>query len=211
MKQLSMLFLLILSTNNIIAQESAKYSPFIVLMSGIYSPTYEQFDNIGSNKIGFTPQFLIGLPLSSKITLHLKYSYYEKNQFKSTFSRIIQSGSEKIVFSNVGSANYNQQYLNVGLGYEFQILNQTYLNIIGGIANSRIRLNQRYLPTWPEGFNKGLIGYYLGLSIEEKINSFPLSLIVQAEYSSLTDNSSSPKGKYGGIGIVGGIKYEIFN
>ena len=206
MKNVIVLALTLIISSNVLSQDNDHNPPYVIVLGGLHSPSYEQFDNIGNQKNSFSPQVIVGLPLNHKLSLQVRYSYYSKSNFTSTY----QNGpSNNVIFINSGSANYIQQYLNIGLSYSYDIVEHSriYFNI--GLANSRIRLNQTSQTGRPGEFSKGLIGFYGGLSFEQQFPQLPISLYLDSEYSSISDTKIFPKGEFGGVGFTGGIKYCV--
>ena len=204
MKSIKVLTLILIISSNALSQDIVHNPPYVIVLGGLHSPSYEQFDNIGSQKNSFSPQVIIGLPLNQILSLQFRYSYYSKSNFTSTYQR---GPSNSVTFINSGSANYTQQYLNIGLSYSYAILDRSIIYINLGLANSRIRLTQKNQIGIRDEFSKGLIGFYGGLSFEQQFLQLPISLYVDSEYSSISETKIFPKGEFGGVGFIGGIKY----
>ena len=203
MRLSKIVFVFMLLSVQVYSQTNKDNPPYVVLLGGYYSSNYGLLKNISNQNNVFLPQIGFGFPFSPKMSLTGKVGYFSKRNIHST----IWLYGNGIQFDRSGSSNLYQQMFNVGTNYkiEFSSLTSGYFNL--GLSNSIIRVDQIDGRGFSFSLKNYIIGFYTGITIEQEFANLPISLLLDADYNSMTENSKLPKGQCGGFNMSIGAKY----
>jgi len=207
----------IVLTINIYAQNPNPKSPFISLIGGGTITFHEDFTEDYDSKIGLSYGFNFGFPLSTKLFLYTKATYfstsgvptaYRMNYYDSaSFSWVPMSQKKD------GSASYSQWFINVGLLYTYEFSTEYIFSIAGGFTYTRIRETRSSNYGWVEypASGNGLLGYFGGAGLEKRFIDTPFSIFSEYQINISIKDIKYIKGDYGASNLNVGLRYYFDN
>ncbi len=204
-------FLSVIFISSLYAQQTSLRSPFVSANVGIYDIAADQFAEQYNSSIGFLPSVSAGLPITTRMYLYGKVSYFVKNGVPITYNYKIQNGKLVLVSETKegGTAKFMEWIINSGLLYNVFLSKEYTLGINAGIMGAIVNENAKD-QTGSLRYNGGDVnaGLFLGAIIERNFDSIHFSLIGEAQYDFTNWKGTSSTARYGGLNIsVGGRFY----
>jgi hypothetical protein len=213
-KARQLLLFSLLFAGSLCAQDSNQNSAFISANLGGFITAHEGFANTYDSKFGFAPEVSLGLPLSTRLYLFGKATYFAKTGVPliTTYS-IDTSGTVTIISQRKeGTAKFHQWLFNLGLFYDIPLSENYLLAVEAGGTMTTFGENIEYHDymgelTSEESGGGGFLGFFAGLSLERNFGDSPFSVFAEAQYNFSRSDPLSLIGKYGGTNLSLGAKY----
>jgi hypothetical protein len=171
----------------------------------------EDFDQVYSSKFGISYGAGFGIPLSSKLYIYGKATYFSKTGVPIFYTLTYDTTSGEFVKTNErkeGSASYSQWFFNPGLQYNFILSDEYTFAINGGFTFTRTDEEQKGLDgSTSIAKGSGLLGYFGGIALEKNFIDSPFSIFAEAQYNFSRQNILNVIGNYGGTNLALGIHY----
>ncbi len=192
------------------AQETNLKSPFVSANFGAFVIAKDQFEKEYNSKTGPSLGISGGVPLSERMYIFGKVSYFFKNGAPVIYTYSFQNGKPVLVSeSKDGTAKFHEWIINAGLLYNIFLSKDYTLGIKSGatfviLFEERKRSNGSFYST-SEG--KGLLGFFTGINVERNFDNSQFSIVGDVQYNFSNKDISSFVGNYGGLNIMLGLKY----
>ena len=196
-----------LSTNHVEAQERKLESAFVSANLGGFITARDGFENVYDSKFGVVPGVSLGLPLSSRMYLYGKATYFAKNGIPvvTTISFDSTGAVSTVSERKDGTAIFRQWIFNAGLYHNMFLSKEYTLGVNGGATITTFHEDQKSsggISSASDGV--GFLGYFAGLSLERNFENSPFSVFAETQYN----YSSTPFiGNYGGVNLTLGVRY----
>ena len=167
------LFVLFLFSN-ITAQTTDKKKGFIALHFGEYGVLSESFTKYYGSRFGYFFGGNLGIPLSAKVSLFGKVSYFQKEGIP----------IYEVTGLREGSAILKEGIIDFGIQVRYFLVGSIHLIIISGITIAVID-EERFSPTHQftyETEGNGNFGIILGGAIEISLGKSPFSIVNEVNY-----------------------------
>jgi len=203
----TLLILFSLSTKPVQAQEAKLKSAFVSANLGGFITARDGFEKVYDSKFGLVPGVSLGLPLSSRMYLYGKATYFAKNGVPvvTTISFDSTGTVSKISERKDGTAKFRQWIFNAGLYYNIFLSKEYTLGVNGGATITTFHEDQESsggISSRSDGV--GFLGCFGGLSLERNFENSPFSVFAETQYN----YSSTPFiGNYGGVNLTLGVRY----
>lgn len=214
LKKISLIAILLLSAQLALFSQTRDYPPvYFSLNGGGFISSRENFSNQYDSNIGFTAGGGLGVPVSSRLYLTGRATYFSKSGTPLTV--INQYSQDKLVQATEirsGSAKFTQWLINAGIEYKISLSENFKLYPMAGIAFSKTteKVITEYINYQIDTKASGILGYYAGTGLERKFETIPLSAFAEAYYNFyLKELSSSIMGNIGGANFNLGIRYYL--
>jgi hypothetical protein len=208
-KPFSMLSLLmLLSTTTLISQTTDNPSAFISANLGGFITAYEGFSKVYDSNIGFAFGAGLGLPLTNRLYIYGKATYFAKKGVPVVSTYNFQNGNlVSITETKDGSASYKQWIFNGGLQYNLALSNEFNLGINGGITYTRITEEKKSSNVSSSLNTSGVLGFFGGVGIEKKFQESPFAVFAESQYNYSRKDIIAAVGNYGGLNMSLGLRY----
>jgi len=208
-KIISVLMLMILAglfNSKLSAQDSIQRKAFISINTGCYLPTGKDFNKIYGDVI-FINGLSLGIPFSNQnFFLYMKAMYFKKQGMPITYHFISNNGSSTTFTTQEGSIKINHFLFNLGLQYNIKLFDNYKIITNGGLTF--IHSNEKSdNPVSYSSNNGGLSGFFLGLGLERKFVSLPLSLFFECQYNSSFTILKTYNLDYSAFNLSIGLRY----
>ena len=208
---LILLFLLLNSNSQLFSQTTEPKSAFVSINTGGFITAHQDFTKVYSSSFGLTYGAGVGLPLSSRMHLYGKATYFSKTGVPVLYSNTYDSTGAIIKSTETkdGTATFKQWIVNGGLQYDFPLSEDFTVAINGGATYSSIKENRSSLNgTVNGGINgSGILGYFGGLSLEKSFPDSPFAVFAESQYNFSRNDILNFIGNYGGTNLTVGIRY----
>lgn len=194
----------------LLAQESNVKSAFISANLGGFIIAHNDFEKVYDSKFGFAPGISLGFPLSSKLYLLGKATYFSKSGVPviATYSYDTTAGWVKTTERKEGTASFREWLINVGLHYNIFLTESYTLGIHGGAVFTFLSEEQNTPASGSSTLEgSGMLGYFGGVSIERDFEDSPFTLFAETEYNLSRNDIKSFVGDYGGLNLTVGVRY----
>ena len=197
----TILLLLLLSLTNIFAQTKKVNSGYILIHGGAYTVLSENYDKYYDSKFGTIFGASLGIPVSSKINLFAKLSYFENEAIPTSDLTGVREGS----------AILKQVLFNGGMQYKMINTKRVNFYIQSGLTAAIIdeeRKNENGAFTY-EIEGNGNFGIFAGGIIEVNLGNSPFSMISEFNYIYSWSPLLEYDETYKATNFVAGLRYYL--
>jgi len=203
---LSLLTLLL--PTSLISQTTDHPSVFISVNIGGFITAYEDFSKVYDSNIGFAFGAGLGLPLTNKLYIYGKATYFAKKGVPVVSTYNYQNGIlVNIVETRDGSASYKQWIYNGGLQYNFTLSDEYNLEINSGVTYTSIIEEKKSSNVSSFLNSSGVLGLFCGVGIEKKFQESPFAVFTELQYNYSRKDIIVAVGNYSGINMTLGLRY----
>ncbi len=160
--------------SNIVAQSTNKKKGFIALHFGEYGVLSQSFTNYYGSRFGYIFGGNLGIPISEKVLLFGKASYFQKEGIP----------IYEVTGLREGSAILKEGIIDFGIQVRYFLTSSIHLIIISGITIAVID-EERFSPTHQftyETEGNGNFGIILGGAMEISFGKSPFSIVNEVNY-----------------------------
>ena len=187
-------------------QESQNRKAFISINSGCYLPTDNDFSKIYGDFI-FINGISIGIPFTSQdLYFYGKGMYFKKLGTPIIYHFTSENGVSRTYTTQEGVITINHFLFNVGLQYNFNLSDNYKVLINGGIALIK-SIEESDNPLEYDSNGGGLSGLFLGLGLERKFSTIPLSIFTEIQYNPSFTILKTYNLDYSSINLNIGLRY----
>jgi hypothetical protein len=202
--------LIILSASPAVSQTVEQRSAFVSANLGGFVALREDFSKVYDSNLGFAFGGGLGLPLSSRMYLYGKATYFFKTGVPVIYTYTYQDGNlVSITERRDGTASFKQWIINGGLQYNVFLSEDYTFPINGGITYTRISEEQRSssgsLSSSIDG--TGILGLFGGVGVERNFQDSPFSVFAETQYNYSRRDILTAVGNYGGWNLTLGVRY----
>jgi hypothetical protein len=184
-KFINILILLILigfSNSKIFAQDSITRKAFISVNTGCYFPTGNDFNKIYGDFI-FINGLSIGIPFTNQdLYLYGKAMYFVKEGTPIIYHFTSNNGISSTYTIQEGLITIKHFLFNLGLQYNFKLNDNIKFITNGGLTLIK-STEKSDNPVKYDSNGGGLSGLFLGLGLEKKFSTIPLSLFTECQFN----------------------------
>ena len=202
--------MLLLFASPVISQTTELRSAFVSANLGGFVALREGFSKVYDSNIGFAFGAGLGLPLSTRMYLYGKATYFSKTGVPVIYTYTYQNGNlVSVTETRDGTASFKQWIINGGLQYNVFLSEEYALPINGGVTYTRISEEQRSssgsVSSSTDG--TGILGFFAGVGLERNFQDSPFSLFSEIQYNYSRRDILTQVGNYGGWNLTLGFRY----
>ncbi|MGE5353399.1 MAG: hypothetical protein ACM3P0_15050 [Acidobacteriota bacterium] len=210
---ISVVILLLISHSQVSSQSNIPAPFYVSLNAGGFITAHENFSKTYDSNLGFTFGGGIGLPLSSKMYLTGRGSYFSKSGVPILYHyKFDQDGRiTSITQTKEGTAKYAQWFINGGLEYKIPLSESFTLYPMAGVTYSKYKEESKS-PDGSLGSSidaSGVIGFYGGAGLERRLEVIPFIVFAEAYYNFMRQSLLGYTGNIGGASMNLGVRYYL--
>jgi hypothetical protein len=203
---LILMILIALSNSKIVAQDSINRKAFISINTGCYWPTSNDFSKIYGNFI-FINGLSFGIPFTNQdLFLYGKALYFRKEGTPIIYHFKNINGISSTYSTQEGSIIINHFLFNLGVQYNIKLRDNFKILSTGGLSLIK-SIEKSDNPTNFSSNAGGLSGFFIGLGLERKFATTPLSVFSECQYNSTLAILKTYHLDYSAINFNLGLRY----
>ena len=192
---------MLLSVFSAIAQTNEWSSAFASANLGGYFTAHDYFSKVYDSQFGFVFGGGLGIPLSCRIHLYTKVTYYSKSGVPWWTTYNYQGRID----TRDGTADFKQWIINGGLQYAVSLSEDYKFLISGGATLTSVSEEQRGSDgAQDSSVNVAPLGLFGGIGLEREFKGSPLSMSAEVQFNFARD---ADFGNCGGLNLNLGVRY----
>ncbi|MGE5429483.1 MAG: autotransporter domain-containing protein [Syntrophomonadaceae bacterium] len=204
---------LLISHCQMFSQSNIPAPFYISLNAGGFITAHENFSKTYDSNLGFTFGGGIGLPLSSKLYMTGRGSYFSKSGVPILYHyKFDQNGRvTSVTQTKEGTAKYTQWFINGGLEYKIPLSESFTLYPMAGVTYSKYTEEAKSSDgSLGSSINaSGVIGLYGGAGLERRLEALPLTVFAETYYNFIRQSLLGITGNIGGASLNLGVRYYL--
>jgi hypothetical protein len=187
-------------------------SAFVSFIGGGTITELQDFDKVYDSKYGISYGLGLGLPLSTKLFIYGKATYFSKSGVPVVYTLNYDPPSHSWIKSNErkdGTASYKQWFFNAGLVYKFELSEEYNISVVGGATITKINEVKNNLngTVSSNAVGLGFLGYFGGVGVEKRFLDTPLSIVAEMQQNFSRKSILNLHGNYGATNLNLGLRY----
>lgn len=204
---------LLISSFELFSQTHVLARPYLSLSAGGFVSAQKNFSRNYNSNLGITYGGGIGLPVSRELYITGRATYFSKSgdAYKTDYSYDQNGKLVSRTETKYGTAKFTQWLINGGLECKIPLSESFTLYPTVGLTYSKYKEETKSSESTHSSSitASGMLGFYGGAGLEEKLGVIPLSVYAEAYYNFVHELLLDVLGNIGGTNINLGLRYYL--